>query len=179
MKITATVKTMTPAEAMQKARGGGNALGKAMYGGKDINLKLIYLENKEVILKLNYQPAPLMRWLGIKPKGPDSQLIRMIVEGTRCTASYSEQPLNTEEIEVEEGAYQKTEFPMDKIIQTAKRPALRMVRRQIGRVATADVHSVRSVYRPYYVAFYGEMKMGEKVRYLPIPADGFMIERAT
>ena len=88
MKITATVKTMTPGEAMQKARGGGNALGKAMYGGKDINLRLMYLENFEIILKLNYQPAPLMRWLGIKPKGPESQLIRMIVEGTRCTASY-------------------------------------------------------------------------------------------
>ena len=68
---------------------------------------------------------------------------------------------------------------MEKIIQTAKRPALRMVRRQIGKTATAEVHSVRSVYRPYYVAFYGEMKMGTKVRYLPIPADGFMIERAT
>ena len=179
MKITATVKTMTPAQAMEKARGGGNSLGKVMYGSRDITLRLMYLENKEVILKLNYQPAPLMRWLGKTPPGPESQLIRMIVEGTRCTASYAENELITEEIEVDEEEIQRTEFPEEKIIQTAKRPALRLVRRQIGRIATAEVHSIRSVYRPYYVAFYGELKMGTRVRYLPIAADGFMVERAT
>lgn len=168
---------MSPAQALERARGGGNALGHVMYGGRDITLRLMYLESKEVILRLHYQPAPLMRWLGVQPKGPDSQLIRMIVEGTRCTASYSENPLNTEEIEVDEGDVQKTEFPEEKIIQTAKRPALRMVRRQIGRVATAEVHSIRSIYRPYYVAFYGELKMGTRVRYLPIAADGNTVER--
>ena len=31
----------------------------------------------------------------------------------------------------------------------------------------------RPFYRPYYVAFYGEMKMGKKVRYIAIEADGY------
>ena len=70
-------------------------------------------------------------------------------------------------------------FPSDdKIIATAQRPALRMVRRQVGKVATAELDSMRSFYRPYYIAFYGELKMGERVRYLPIPADGFRVDRA-
>ena len=43
MKISATPKTMSEAEAIQKARGGGNSIGKAMYGNKDITLKLMYL----------------------------------------------------------------------------------------------------------------------------------------
>ncbi|MEA4994203.1 MAG: hypothetical protein VB060_10310, partial [Oscillibacter sp.] len=60
MKITATPKTMSEAEALRVARGGGNVFGKVMYGGKDITLKLMYLESREVILNLHYQPAPLM-----------------------------------------------------------------------------------------------------------------------
>ena len=179
MKISATPKTMSEAEAIQKARGGGNSIGKAMYGNKDITLKLMYLENREVILTLHYQPAPLLRWFGIKPRGPETQKIRMIVEGTRCTASYAEDPIRTVEIEVDDDeAVQQTEFSDEKIIATAKRPALRMVRRQVGKVATAELDSMRSFYRPYYIAFYGELKMGERVRYLPIPADGFRVDRA-
>lgn len=178
MKITATHKTMGTEEALSKARGGGNMLGKAMYGKKDITLKLMYLESREVILQLNYRPAPLLRMLGIKPKGPESQKIRMIVEGTRCTGSYVEDPIATEVVEVpDEGCVQNTEYSDENILQAAKRPALRMVRRQIGRVATAELVSMRSIYRPYYIAFYGELKMGERVRYLPIAADGFRVDR--
>ncbi|MBQ1742871.1 MAG: hypothetical protein II045_07260, partial [Oscillospiraceae bacterium] len=95
------------------------------------------------------------------------------------TASYAEDPIRTVEIEVDDDeAVQKTEFSDEKIIATAKRPALRMVRRQVGKVATAELDSMRSFYRPYYIAFYGELKMGERVRYLPIPADGFRVDRA-
>ena len=75
-------------------------------------------------------------------------------------------------------AIQKTEFPDDEIVQTAKRMAVRMVRRQIGQVPIAELDTMRSIYRPYYVAFYGELKMGERVRYLPIPADGNRVERS-
>ncbi len=180
MKITATPKTMSEAEALRVARGGGNVIGKALYGGKDITLKLMYLESREVILDLHYQPAPLMRWLGKgAASGPAVQKIRMIVEGTRCTASYAEDALKTCEIDVkDENALQKTEYSDEKIFAAAKRPALRMVRRQIGRVATAELNSIRSIYRPYYIAFYGEVKMGERVRYLPIAADGNKVDRA-
>jgi hypothetical protein len=33
------------------------------------------------------------------------------------------------------------------------------------------------VYRPYYVAFYGKVVQGERVRYLPIAADGCRVHR--
>lgn len=180
MKITATPKTMNDAEALRVARGGGNVIGKTMYGGREVTLKLMYLESREVILNLHYQPAPLMRWLGKgTSSGPAVQKIRMIVEGTRCTASYAEDALKTCEIDVkDENAVQKTEYSDDKIIAAAKRPALRMIRRQIGKVAIAELSSMRSFYRPYYIAFYGEMKMGERVRYLPIAADGNQVSRA-
>lgn len=164
---------------MKVARGGGNIFGKALYGQKDITMRLMYLESREVIFKLTYRPAPLMRWLGKKESNLPQQKIRMIVEGTRCTASYSGEPIMTREIEIEDSdAVQKTEFPDSEIVETAKRMAVRMVRRQIGQVPIAELDSMQSIYRPYYVAFYGEMKMGERVRYLPIAADGNRVERA-
>ena len=176
MKVLTTKKTMSDAEALSIARKGGNSLGRVMYGNKDITLKLLWLESREVILRLDFQPAPLLKWLG---KGtPYSQNIRMIVEGTRCTASYMEEELKLITKDIDPDSLQKTEYDDDKIFRTAKRPALRMVRRQIGRVATAELVSMRSFYRPYYIAFYGEMKMGERVRYLPIAADGNKVQTA-
>ena len=178
MQSTATPKVMTDAEALRTARQGGNVFGKALYGSGEITLKLMYLESREVILDLYYQPAPIMKILG-KGEAPTepSQKIRMVVEGTRCTASYSEDPIKTQEIDVKEEILQKTEFPDDKIVAAAKRHALRMVRRQIGKVATAELSSMRSIYRPYYVAFYGKYEMGKRIRYLPIEADGHKVER--
>lgn len=179
MRIEVTPITMSEEEAMKVARGGGNLLGRAMYGKKDITLKLWYLENREVIFNLDYQPAPLMRWLGKTESKRPSQKIRMVVEGTRCTASYAGEPIKTREIEIEDSeAIQKTTYPDEEIIQTAKRLAVRMVRRQIGQVPHAELYQMRPIYRPYYIAFYGELKMGSRVRYLPIPADGNRVERS-
>ena len=36
----------------------------------------------------------------------------------------------------------------------------------------------RPFYRPYYVAFYGEMEMGKKVRYIAIEADGYKTDNS-
>ena len=178
MKIIATPIEMSPAEAMAKARQGGNIFGKALYGSGEITLRLIYLESREVILNMYYQPAPLMKMLGKKPPTEPNKKIRMVVEGTRCGVSYSGEPIKVEEIEVDEGAVQNTEYSDDKIILEASRVAKRMVRRQIGKVVTTDLYKMRSVYRPFYVAFYGKMEMGSKVRYTCIAADGNRVERS-
>lgn len=180
MKITATPIKMTPEEALQKARKGGNVFGRALYGSGEITMKLIYLESREVILRLNYQPAPLVKWLGLAERFQrPSQMIRMIVEGTRCTASYSEDPVKTEKVVVAKAeSVQDTEFTDEQIFDSAKRAALRMVRRQIGKVAYAELESMRSFYRPYYVAFYGKYEMGTRIRYLPIEADGFRVQKS-
>ena len=54
------------------------------------------------------------------------------------------------------------------------RVAMRIMRRHSGHIITSmEVASYRPFYRPYYVAFYGEMEMGKKVRYIAIEADGY------
>lgn len=179
MKVLATKKTMTEKEAVQKARGGGNVFGKALYGSKDIHLRLMYLESIEITFRAHYKP-PILSRLFSREYTPDmSQKICMIVEGTRCTASYNERPLQLISMNLPEDDVQKCAFPEEKIIETAKRVAKRIMRRQAGKIVTTwDVESYRPFVRPYYVAFYGEPKMGERIRYLPIEADGFKVERS-
>ena len=69
---------------------------------------------------------------------------------------------------------QDSTFDKEKIIAQAKRVAMRIMRRHSGHIITSmEVASYRPSYRPYYVAFYGEMEMGKKVRYIAIEADGY------
>ena len=178
VKILATPIVMNPGEAMIEAKKCGNVFGKALYGKEKITLKLFYLESEEVILNLYYQPAPIMKLFGKKDNTVPSTKIRMVVEGTRGGASYAETPITVQEVTVSESAIQKTDLTEEQIVQRAKIPALRMVRRRAGRVVTGDLYKMRSFYRPHYVAFYGNMEMGSKVRYICIPADGNKVERS-
>ena len=49
MDVLITQKKMTDSEAFVKARGGGNLIGKAMYGGGKITMKQLYLQSFEVV----------------------------------------------------------------------------------------------------------------------------------
>lgn len=106
--------------------------------------------------------------------GGNSQKICMIVEGTRCTASYHEQPLPLYEADLDPDMCQDSTFDKEKIIAQAKRVAMRIMRRHSGHIITSmEAASYRPFYRPYYGAFYGEMEMGKKVRCIAIEADGY------
>ena len=50
MKITATPKVMTNAEALRTARQGGNVFGKALYGSGEITLKLPGRDNLALLI---------------------------------------------------------------------------------------------------------------------------------
>lgn len=176
-KIQSLPITMTEQEALQVARQGGNVFGKWLLGKKDITLKLMYLENREYVLDMTYQNAPLLKL--VRPNALKTvQQFCTLVEGTRCGASYLECPLETVEIEVEESQLQPSTYSDTRLLQVGKSLCRRMLRRQLGKNVLLDVAHERKVYRPYYVAFYGEMTEGTRVRYLPIPADGNSVERA-
>ena len=174
VKILATPILMNPGQAMAEAKKCGNVFGKALYGKEKITLKLFYLESREVILNLYYHPAPIMKLFG---KKEPTQRIRMVVERARGGAAYAEDPIKVEEVEIVEAALQRTEMTDDDVVNRAKIPATRMVRRRIGKIVTADLYKMRAFYRPHYVAFYGDMSMGKKVRYICIPADGNEVNR--
>lgn len=174
MDALITQKTMTDSEAFVKARGGGNLVGKALYGGGKITMREMYLQSFEIVFDAYYRPGIFQRLSPKKKLNGGSQKICMIVEGTRCSASYVEKPLKLYEAELDRDDCQDSSYSRDKVIAQAKRVAMRIMRRHSGRVITSmEVASFRPFYRPYYVAFYGEMEMGKKVRYIAIEADGY------
>ncbi len=178
MEIMALPKLMTVETAMEIAEKRGNFLGRLVLKEKKITLKLMYLESKEIIYNMTYQPLPLMKKSRLSTGGPQVQKIRIMVEGTRCTPAFLDEPLKTVRVRIdEEDQLQNTPFPDQKLIEEGKYLARRMVRRQSGRNVCMEAESVHSVYRPYYVAFYGDIVQGTRVQYLPIPADGNEIRR--
>ena len=120
---------MTNSEAFVKARG-GNLIGKAMYGGGKITMKQLYLQSFEVVFDAYFKSGLVERFFSRKGQmGGNSQKICMIVEGTRCTASYHEQPLPLYEADLDPDMCQDSTFDKEKIIAQAKRVAMRIMRR--------------------------------------------------
>lgn len=108
---------MTDSEAFVKARGGGNLIGKAMYGDGKITMKQLYLQSFEVVFDAYFKPGLVERFFTRKGQmGGNSQKICMIVEGTRCTASYHEQPLPLYEADLDPDMCQDSTFDKEKII---------------------------------------------------------------
>lgn len=178
VKIQAFPILLSEPEAYALAEKRGNFLGRLLIKKDHINLRLMYLESREIIFRMTYEPAPLPRLLGKKAEPKQTQRIRMLVEGTRGIPAYLGEEPQLEEVEIQDlNMVQNSELPDEKLIQEARYLARRMVRRQAGRTVTLEVEKMRSVYRPYYVAFYGELVEGTKVRYLPIAADKNEITR--
>lgn len=174
MEIQALPVTMTEEQAMEIAQKKGNLLGRMLIRDQNITLKLIYLESKELIFQMTYSSSPL----SLRRKLPATQKICILVEGTRCTPAFLDRELEAVSVQVaDEGQLQACAFPEEKIVDAGKLLARRMVRRQSGRDVSLEIKEIHSLYRPFYVAFYGEMKEGTKVRYLPIPADGNEVRR--
>lgn len=172
MKIQCFPVTMSKEEALAIAAGKGNPLMKAYAGKKKINLRLMYLENRYYIYEITYHDGLLMRLVNKKRNGEQKQKIRVMVEATTCSASYTEEAIHTIEKDVDELAIQEAHYDDERLENCGSTMAKRMVRRRAGREISISTVSMEKVYRPYYIAIYGEMIEGTKARYLPIAADG-------
>lgn len=168
MEIQALPTKITESDAMKIAEQRGNIFGRLLLGRKDITLKLIYMESKEIVYRMEEQPIfPFHRRVG------NTSRIRILVEGTRCSPAYLDEELQTFPVQIsDKNQLQNSPFTEEKLVDAGRYLGRRMVRRQSGRNVALEPEQIRSIYRPYYIAFYGEWKEGTKIRYLPIPADG-------
>jgi len=111
-----------------------------------------------------------------KTKKYGEHSLLLIVNGTSGSPSLVDVMPKMVKIEMTEERYdrivQKTDFTDDEIIRNAKKMAIRVMHRIVGGMPKIKDVTVKSIYRPFYVAFYGEVVEGNKVRYIPIPADG-------
>ena len=173
--IKALPVKMSKDEALKIASGHKNPVVKAMARGKKINLRIMYLENRYNIYEMTYHATPLAKLFKGDSVEEQKQKIRIIVDTTTCSASYTSDPLYFEEIEVDEDSLQASYYDDQRLEDTGAFLAKRMTRRRIGKQISIELLSSEVFYRPYYIAIYGEMIEGTKARYLPIAADGHEI----
>ena len=93
---------MTQEEALKIASGHKNPVVKAMARGKKINLRIMYLENRYNIYEMTYHNSPITKLIKGDSVEERKQKIRIIVDTTTCSASYTSDPLYFEETEVDE-----------------------------------------------------------------------------
>lgn len=172
VKIKALPVVMSKEEALRIAGGKKNPLIKAYAGKKDINLRLMYLENRYCIYEMTYHNSPLLKLFQKDSSEEDKQKIRVVVDATTRTASYTSDPIRTEDIEIDDLSIQGSYYTDQQLEDCGAIMAKRMVKRRIGKNISIRTLSMEKVYRPFYIAIYGEMVEGTKVRYLPIAADG-------
>lgn len=169
---------MSQSEAQKMAEKQLGVVGKMVVGkDKPVQMKTIFIENKLITYKVTNVPPFFVKWFG-KSTAPKTSKMRMIANGS--TAGVSHYDGNDDEIvemDVDDEQLQLSDYPDDQLVTRGNALARKILRRRIGGNVEIEVLEIRSVYRPYHVAFYGEMAEGKKVRYMPIAADKNIVRR--
>lgn len=177
MKVKSFTVKIDENEAQRLVKKQMGILSKLMTrNAEKVTIKTIFIENKIITLEVTNQPPPLLgRFM---KKNPHKSRMQMIANGSTCGVShYDHRGLSIEEMDVNEGQLQLSDYPDHQLIIRANALARRILRRRIGGNVTFETLSVESVFRPYHVAFFGELTEGTKVRYIPIPADNNMVRK--
>ena len=108
--------------------------------------------------------------------------ILIISNGTSGAPALVDTIPEIEQIEIDEEEYedivQEADFTEDEMITNAKKLAVRVMHRMVGGIPEVGNIRTKTIYRPFYVAFYGDVVEGNKVRYITIPADsGYTTKR--
>ncbi|WP_042273463.1 hypothetical protein [Faecalimicrobium dakarense] len=171
MKIDSYVKIMSEKEAKEIANKRGNTLGKILLKNNPINnMKVLYIENKIITLNMIHEPNIISK--NIFKANRKKQKITFIADGSTGSVAYYESGPGIENINADEDNIQFSIYEDNVLIEKSKKLARRIVRRKVGGDVSLEIESIKSVFRPFHVAFYGELEEGKKVRYLPIAADG-------
>ncbi len=165
-------------DAMAQASKKGGPFGKLLLMGKEVReLRLHFVEYSILIFQALHSPNFVSRtFFGDRDK--KAQLCRVIANGTTGGAAWAEEiPQEIEERTVPEDQVQGSQFSLDQLTGRGQKLVLRVLRRRIGGLPEVTLKEAISVYRPFYVALYGEAVEGTKIRYLPIAADGWGTHR--
>ncbi|SKC76497.1 hypothetical protein [Maledivibacter halophilus] len=178
MVIKSFSKKMDVNEAQKLAKKKGNFIGKILLKNHDeINMKELYIENKIITFSITFTPFAFIRRIFKNYKEKKMQ-IKVIANGsTGGVAYYDENEINIETTEVKKDDLQLSDHDIEKLITKGNILIRRILRRRIGGNLKMEVVDVQSVFRPYHVAFFGELIEGRKVRYMPIPADGCKVKK--
>ena len=180
MKLQSFAIRMDAEEARSRALKQAGPLGRMVVGkSPDIHMQTVFIENKIITYQFTYKTSPLARLLRRNKDLPErKKSIRVIANGSTSGVSYYDgEGAEITELDVDEEQVQYSDYPDDKLVTRGNVLARRILRRRVGGNISIEPLEIKSVFRPYHVAFFGAPVEGTKVRYLPIAADGCSVKR--
>jgi|LGOV01.1.fsa_nt_gb hypothetical protein len=177
MKINCYPVKMDYEEAMEVAHKKGSVFGKMMLMNKQVSeVKLLYVEYKIINYEMIHEPSIISKIMK-KKMDKKKQKVRVIGNGTTGGASLITTMPEIETIDVKRDIVQHAEYGDDRMINRGKSLIRKVVRRRSGGFPEINVVNTQRIYRPFYIAYYGDLKENTKVQYIPIPADGCKNQR--
>ena len=174
MEIFSFPVLMSDHEARRIAEQKGGLLGDIIFRNRPMSvLRLHYIEYKLYKLEATYGNTALSKLFDRGGKKARRMEILILGNGTsgRAVIVDSHPKIITLE-DIDEELIQETGYSGSALEANAKKLAMRVMHRLAGGIPYIEVMEEKSIFRPFWVAYYGELITGNKVRYLTIPADG-------
>ncbi len=171
---------MSEKEAEEIASKKGNPIWKIIFYSMPLSkLELRYIEYKLIDVEVTGKVSVIKRLIsGAESEEIIRKNILAIGNGTSGGVAIVTDLPETEEREFSpDDQIQYSNFSNDVLEKNAKKLAHRVVHRIIGGIPEAKVISCKSIFRPFWIAYYGKYEAGHKVRYITIPADNGSIRR--
>jgi len=172
MEIKASVIKMTESEAWEKGKSKCNIIGRLLVRDEMSKLEIAYFPFLLVEFR---QEHSRHIWRRRKDTGGNNiSVITIICDGTTNNAAFADTLPDFIKTEVGEEQIKKRLFTEQDMISESQKLAFRMTHKFIGKNEII-LQNTYEIYRPYYIAWYGNITEENKARYLPMAADGFGI----
>lgn len=164
---------ISKAEAEKIAETKGGILWRAVFSRSKLSeVRQHFIEFKLITFVAIHKPTPFEKIVSKKTE-IKKQTITLLANGSTGSVSWVD---SMPEIillsNIDSNIVQSSDRDNEYLISRGRRVATKVMHRHIGGVPELEVLKIESVFRPYWIAFYGDAIEGKKVRYKPIAADG-------
>lgn len=176
MNIDALPIKLTKEEAIEQAKNSRGSFFSKIFSSR-INtndVRLHYIEFKWVTIEIKYNKFGFRK---SKKKNRIHKLNILVNGSTGTGIVVQDLPKVAKAKNMNENIIQYCTYEESIIKNKAMKMAMRISHRFMGGTPDINITDIKSFFRPYWVVFFGEVKMNSKVRYITIEADGFVINR--
>jgi hypothetical protein len=175
MELYTFPKIMSREEAYKVAKSKGGFIWRMVFSKLPLaKLQLHYIEYKLFKLEATLERPFLLRLISKNHlRLPDRKNVLILGNGTTGGAVLVTNHPNIIKLgSVDESLIQHAHIEGEDMLANAKKLAMRVVHRMVGGMPCIEEIEAISIYRPFWVAYYGDLTPGSKARYIMIPADG-------
>ena len=177
MQVATTPQKLSKSDALNIAIKKGGFLGKLIVKQEMTSLDLIYFPYYLIEFKYTVKPISIFRTKKSNINKPKESKINILCDCTTGVAALADSLPNFEVKEVEDKSIKDKLINDDELLKRSKKLAFKLIHKHNVGHPYLESWEIKEIYRPFWVAIYGKFEQGNKIRYLPIQADGHNIQR--